>query len=162
MVAGLSANGAVMNERVDRATALEVLGSVVRRLEISGRISALGVAASHVVEDRIDSGLSDIRVLIEVEACVEEARRPDDRFVILLVGAGRPYFHRGREACPPSGSTASDGEISAATSRSDWSDVSVNRAAFFTAVLDVMHQRIDPRREDVRVGQQVRVDVELT
>ena len=41
-------------------------------------------------------------------------------------------------------------------------DVSGNRATFFTPVLDVVHQRIDPRREDVGVGQQVRVDVELT
>ena len=81
-----------MNKRVDRATAVEILGSVVRRLEISGRISALDVAAGHVVKDRIDSGLSDIGVLIEVKACVEEARSPDDRFVILLVGAGWPNF----------------------------------------------------------------------
>ena len=122
VVSGLAADGAVMHKRVDREIALEILDAVVRRSEISGRISALSVAAGHVVEDWIDSGVSHVGVLIQIKAFVEEARSPDDRFVILFLDAGRPCFHRGRWTCPPAGSTASDErDFAAGRSRFGWS-----------------------------------------
>ena len=84
-----------MHQRVNRKIAVEVLDAVVRRSEIRGWISALVVAANHIVNDRIDSGLSYISVLIQIKAFVEEAGRHDDCFVISFLDVGPPYFHCG-------------------------------------------------------------------